>query len=153
MNWKEVKDGTPTGVWYWVLQDELKTAIEYTEPLRVELISQDALQQNDLHQFDLHFIEQIIHDIDNYLLEAIAFIKNKLEDDPSSFGITEDEIGKYQDLSLSDFPVEFPNITFSTNKIWLIRFADADFPGITYGQGIGVFFDEYKITKIKIFPA
>lgn len=151
MAWKEVKEGTPTGVWYWVQQDELKTTIEYAEPIRIELISRDVVRKNDLNQFDHHFIESITNNIDKYLLEATATIKAELENDPSSFGITDDEVGKYQELSLSDFPVEFPNIVFFPDKAWLIRFADADFPKVSYGQGIGVFFKEYKITKIKIF--
>ncbi|MBK5720515.1 hypothetical protein JGH11_06490 [Dysgonomonas sp. Marseille-P4677] len=152
MGWKEVKEGIPTGVWYWIREDELKTTITYAEPIRVELVSRDTIRKDDLNQFDLLFIESIISNIDKYLLEATASIKAELEVDPFSFGITDDEIGKYQELSLSDFPVEFPNIIFFPDKTWLIRFADADFPKVNYGAGIGVFFKENKITKVKIFP-
>lgn len=151
MKWKEEKEGNPPGIWYWVNQDELNTEIEYAEPIRVELISGDAQRGNDLNQFDFCFIDSIINNVDKYLLEATASIKTDLENNPTSFGITEDEVGKYQELSLPDFPVEFPSIVFFPDKTWLIRFADASFPNVNYGLGVGVSFEEYKIRGVKIF--
>lgn len=150
MSWKEIKD-TPEDVSYWVSETELHTNISYAEPIHVELVSKDSARKGDLAQFDFHFIESVTSDIDNFLFQATAFIKNELLKDPESFGITDEEVIKYQDLSLPDFPVEFPHIVFFPDRKWLIRFSDTDFPKIEYGSGIGVFFKEYEIERFRIF--
>jgi|GEM_PF-2494746 hypothetical protein len=172
MNWKEAINSGENGIYCWFLDEKLPTQFSYEE-MEVDLISEDSITKNDICRFDLQTIEVILKKTDDYIIQAIDYIKDCIRKSPKQFLLTEEEmdrclkqaeknkyiqvpdnnIEKYLSLSASDFPVSMPNIIFYPDKTWMIRFVESKLPTVNYGHGIGVFFNEKnEITKLEIFP-
>ena len=81
--------------------------------------------------------ERIAQDIDRYIKEALAFLKDELR---RGRFLSKDEI-KLLDVSVCDLPFSSPQCTFYTrDKQWLMRFAEGELD-ICEPYGIGVIFE------------
>ena len=84
--------------------------------------------------------ERIAQDIDRYVKEALAFLKDELR---RGRFLSKDEI-KLLDVSVCDLPFSSPQCTFYTrDKQWLMRFAEGELD-ICEPYGIGVIFEGEK---------
>ena len=84
--------------------------------------------------------ERIAQDIDRYIKEALAFLKDELR---RGRFLSKDEI-KLLDVSVCDLPFSSPQCTFYTrDKQWLMRFAEGELD-ICEPYGIGVIFEGEK---------
>ncbi|MDU1889334.1 MAG: hypothetical protein E6767_01470 [Dysgonomonas sp.] len=172
MNWKEAKDSGKDGFYWWYLNDKIPTQFPYDE-IEVVLVSEDNERKIDIHQFDLQHIEAILNKTDEYITQAIDYIKDCIRKLPEQFQLTKEEMDNYRNwakknqyiqipdnnveqyLSFStyDFPVSMPNIIFYPDKTWMIRFVESGLPTVNYGHGIGIFFNERNdIYELEIFP-
>ena len=81
--------------------------------------------------------ERIAQDIDRYIKEALAFLKDELR---RGRFLSKDEI-KLLDVPVCDLPFSSPQCTFYTrDKQWLMRFAEGELD-ICEPYGIGVIFE------------
>ena len=168
MKWRIV-DSCGGNYYCWVLEDWVKTEFDFDE-LEINLFSEDS---GDMSQFDLAFIEETVSKLDYYFDKAIDYIKSELRSNPDQFKLTEDELAHIKELAANnkyisipdnkveryanvpayEFPVNQPNVMFYPGELWLIRFAEADFPAVNYGHGIALFFNkEGEITDFEILP-
>ena len=84
--------------------------------------------------------ERIAQDIDRYIKEALAFLKDELR---RGRVLSKDEI-KLLDVPVCDLPFSSPQCTFYTrDKQWLMRFAEGELD-ICEPYGIGVIFEGEK---------
>ena len=84
--------------------------------------------------------ERIASDIDRYIKESLAFLKDELR---RGRFLSKDEI-KLLDVSVCDLPFSSPQCTFYTrDKQWLMRFAEGELD-ICEPYGIGVIFEGEK---------
>ena len=84
--------------------------------------------------------ERIAQDIDRYIKDALAFLKDELR---RGRFLSKDEI-KLLDVSVCDLPFSSPQCTFYTrDKQWLMRFAEGELD-ICEPYGIGVIFEGEK---------
>ena len=84
--------------------------------------------------------ERIASDIDRYVKEALAFLKDELR---RGRFLSKDEI-KLLDVPVCDLPFSSPQCTFYTrDKQWLMRFAEGELD-ICEPYGIGVIFEGEK---------
>jgi len=150
-NWKQ-QETRISNLFYWTYQLDVKSSFPYEE-IYVELIADNAPEGNNINLFDFRFISSIIDNIDIYFEIAINGIKEEMKKDCAAFGITIESIVKYRELSPISFPVVQPYIIFYRDGTWMIRFAEADFPTVDYGLGIGITFDQKTITDISILDS
>ena len=84
--------------------------------------------------------ERIASDIDRYVKEALAFLKDELR---RGCFLSKDEL-KLLDVSVCDLPFGSPQCTFyAGDKQWLMRFAEGKLD-ICEPYGIGVIFEGEK---------
>ena len=84
--------------------------------------------------------EKIAQDIDRYVKEALAFLKDELR---RGCFLSKDEL-KLLDVSVCDLPFSSPQCTFyAGDKQWLMRFAEGELD-ICEPYGIGVIFEDEK---------
>ena len=84
--------------------------------------------------------EKIAQDIDRYVKEALAFLKDELGREHC---LSEDELSLL-DVSVCDLPFSSPQCTFyAHDKQWLMRFAEGELD-ICEPYGIGVIFEGEK---------
>ncbi len=150
-NWKQ-EDTRIKDLYYWIYQKDLKSSFPFEET-SVEFIADHALEGNDINLFDFNFISSIIQTIDTYFEIAINGIKEEINKDHTLFGITQKKTAEYLNMPAISFPVNQPSILFYRDGTWMIRFAEADFPTVDYGLGIGITFDRKKITDISILDS
>ena len=82
-------------------------------------------------------VERIASDIDRYVKEALAFLKDELR---RGRFLSKDEL-KLLDVSVCELPFSSPQCTFyAGDKQWLMRFADGELD-ICEPYGIGVIFE------------
>ena len=146
MNWKKAESHVK-GMHWWVLQDKVKSKYKFDEPVDINLILE--AQKGDLEEFDFEFIDPVIKNMDNYISQAVKYIKEQAENNPELFGIEPDETDEYNSIEL---PVDLPSVVFYPGHNWFMRFVHADYPAVGYGQGIGVFFKEHTISEFEILP-
>ncbi|WP_107965635.1 hypothetical protein [Campylobacter concisus] len=101
------------------------------------LVSTDRADVNDETTL---LAERIASDIDRYVKEALAFLKDELR---RGCFLSKDEL-KLLDVSVCDLPFSSPQCTFYVrDKQWLMRFAEGELD-ICEPYGIGVIFDGEK---------
>jgi len=101
------------------------------------LVSTDGV---DVDDETILLAECIASDIDRYIKEALAFLKDELR---RGRFLSEDEL-KLLDVPVCDLPFSAPQCTFyAHDKQWLMRFAEGELD-ICEPYGIGVIFDEEK---------
>ena len=84
--------------------------------------------------------ERIAQDIDRYIKEALAFLKDELR---RGRFLSMDEL-KLLDVSVCELPFSSPQCTFyARDKQWLMRFAEGELD-ICEPYGIGVIFEGEK---------
>lgn len=89
--------------------------------------------------------ERIASDIDRYIKESLAFLKDELR---RGRFLSKDEI-KLLDVSVCDLPFSSPQCTFYTrDKQWLMRFAEGELD-ICEPYGIGVIFEGEKPLRLE----
>ena len=116
----------------WYAQTELKSAIFGQVPFC--LVSTDGADVDDETTL---LAERIASDIDRYIKEALAFLKDELR---RGRFLSKDEINLL-DAPVCDLPFSSPQCTFYTgDKQWLMRFAEGELD-ICEPYGIGVIFE------------
>lgn len=84
--------------------------------------------------------EKIAQDIDRYIKEALAFLKDELR---RGHFLSEDELSLL-DVPVCELPFSSPQCTFyAGDKQWLMRFAEGELD-ICEPYGIGVIFEDEK---------
>ena len=85
--------------------------------------------------------ERIASDIDRYVKESLAFLKDELR---RGCLLSEDEL-RLLDVSVCELPFSSPQCTFyAGDKQWLMRFAEGELD-ICEPYGIGVIFEGEKL--------
>ena len=101
------------------------------------LVSTDGAEADDETTL---LAERIASDIDRYIKEALAFLKDELR---RGRFLSKDEL-KLLDVSVCDLPFSSPQCTFyAGDKQWLMRFAEGELD-ICEPYGIGVIFEDEK---------
>ena len=119
----------------WYAETELKSEI-FGQVLFC-LVSTDRADVNDETTL---LAERIASDIDRYVKEALAFLKDELR---RGCFLSKDEL-KLLDVSVCDLPFSSPQCTFyARDKQWLMRFAEGELD-ICEPYGIGVIFEGEK---------
>jgi len=72
---------------------------------------------------DVRFIETVIENKTNYILQAKEFLLRKLQDNPASFGVSREDVGAV----IADSPVDEPTFIFRLGKYWEIYFQEGSF--------------------------
>ena len=89
--------------------------------------------------------ERIAKDIDQYIKEALVFLKNELKQEHC---LSDDEL-KLLDVPVCDLPFSSPQCTFyARDKQWLMRFAEGALD-ICEPFGIGVIFEGEKPLRLE----
>ena len=89
--------------------------------------------------------ERIASDIDRYVKEALAFLKDELR---RGRFLNKDEI-KLLDVPVCELPFSSPQCTYyARDKQWLMRFADGELD-ICEPYGIGVIFEGEKPLRLE----
>ena len=119
----------------WYVETELKSEIFDQVPFC--LVSTDRADVDDETTL---LAERISQDIDRYIKEALAFLKDELR---RGRLLSKDEI-KLLDVPVCDLPFSSPQCTFyAHDKQWLMRFAEGELD-ICEPYGIGVIFEGEK---------
>ena len=119
----------------WYAEVKLKSAIFGQVPFC--LVSTDGTGADD--EITL-LAERIASDIDRYVKEALAFLKDELR---RGRFLSKDEL-KLLDVPVCNLPFSSPQCTFYTrDKQWLMRFAEGALD-ICEPYGIGVIFEGEK---------
>lgn len=150
-NWRQ-EETRISDLYYWIYKLDIDFDFPYQET-SIELIADHDANGDDITQFDFNFIRNIIDNIDFYFEKAIVGIKEEIKKDSGSFGLSENKISFYEKVEIKNFPVNQPNIIFYRNDEWMIRFAEADFPTVEHGLGIGITFRKDEITDISILDS
>ncbi|MBC9932229.1 hypothetical protein [Chitinophaga qingshengii] len=72
------------------------------------------------------FAEQIVAHAGAYIEKSLRFIQQTLVNDPEAYGITTEE-QTWLPVAISEFPLEFPQITFFESEEWMMLFAAGRF--------------------------
>ena len=116
----------------WYAETELKSEIFGQVPFC--LVSTDGAGANDETTL---LAERIASDIDRYIKEALAFLKDELR---RGRFLSKDEL-KLLDAPVCELPFSSPQCTFyARDKQWLMRFAEGELD-ICEPYGIGVIFE------------
>ncbi len=119
----------------WYAQTGLKS--EIFDRVAFCLVSTDGADGDDETTL---LAERIASDIDRYIKEALAFLKDELR---RGCFLSEDEL-KLLDVPVCDLPFSSPQCTFyAHDKQWLMRFAEGVLD-ICEPFGIGVIFEDEK---------
>ena len=119
----------------WYAETELKSEI-FGQVLFC-LVSTDRADVNDETTL---LAECIASDIDRYVKEALAFLKDELR---RGCFLSKDELSLL-DVSVCELPFSSPQCTFyARDKQWLMRFAEGALD-ICEPYGIGVIFEDEK---------
>ena len=119
----------------WYVQMWLKS--EIFDRVAFCLVSTDGADGDDETTL---LAERIASDIDRYIKEALAFLKDELR---RGCFLSEDEL-KLLDVPVCDLPFSSPQCTFyAHDKQWLMRFAEGVLD-ICEPFGIGVIFEDEK---------
>ena len=101
------------------------------------LVSTDGAEADDETTL---LVERIASDIDRYVKEALAFLKDELR---RGHFLSEDELSLL-DVPVCELPFSSPQCTFyAGDKQWLMRFAEGELD-ICEPYGIGVIFEGEK---------
>ena len=120
-------------IWY----GEMKLKSEIFGQVTFCLVSTDMADVDDETTL---LAERIASDIDRYIKEALAFLKDELR---RGRFLSKDEL-KLLDVSVCDLPFSSPQCTFyARDKQWLMRFAEGELD-ICEPYGIGVIFEDEK---------
>ena len=120
-------------IWY----AEMKLESEIFDQVPFCLVSTDGAGADDETTL---LAERIASDIDRYVKEALAFLKDELR---RGHFLSEDEI-KLLDVPVCKLPFSSPQCTFyAHDKQWLMRFAEGKLD-ICEPYGIGVIFDDER---------
>ncbi|ORI10661.1 hypothetical protein [Campylobacter concisus] len=124
----------------WYAQTELKSEI-FGQVLFCFISSNGA----DVDDETTLLAERIASDIDWYVKEALAFLKDELR---RGCFLSKDEL-KLLDVPVCDLPFSSPQCTFyAHDKQWLMRFADGALD-ICEPFGIGVIFEGEKPLRLE----
>ena len=119
----------------WYAETELMSEIFGQVPFC--LVSTDRADVDDETTL---LAERIASDIDRYVKEALAFLKDELR---QKYQLSEDEL-RLLDVPVCELPFSSPQCTFyARDKQWLMRFADGELD-ICEPYGIGVIFEDKK---------
>ena len=119
----------------WYGETELKS--EIFGQIAFCLVSTDRADVNDETTL---LAERIASDIDRYIKEALAILKDELR---RGRFLSKDEV-KLLDVPVCDLPFSSPQCTFyAGDKQWLMRFAEGELD-ICEPYGIGVIFEDEK---------
>ena len=120
-------------IWY----AEMKLESEIFDQVTFCLVSTDRA---DVDVETTLLAERISQDIDRYIKEALAFLKDELR---RGRLLSKDEL-KLLDVPVCDLPFSSPQCTFyAGDKQWLMRFAKGELD-ICEPYGIGVIFEDEK---------
>ena len=120
-------------IWY----AEAKLKSEIFGQVAFCLVSTDGAEADDETTL---LVERIASDIDRYVKEALAFLKDELR---RGCFLSKDEL-KLLDLPVCKLPFSSPQCTFyAHDKQWLMRFAGGELD-ICEPYGIGVIFEGEK---------
>ncbi|WP_462106058.1 hypothetical protein [Campylobacter concisus] len=120
-------------IWY----AEMKLESEIFDQVTFCLVSTDRA---DVDVETTLLAERISQDIDRYIKEALAFLKDELR---RGRLLSKDEL-KLLDVPVCDLPFSSPQCTFyAHDKQWLMRFAEGELD-ICEPYGIGVIFEDEK---------
>ena len=124
----------------WYAQTVLKSEIFGQVPFC--LVSTDGADVDDETTL---LAERIASDIDRYIKEGLAFLKDELR---RKCLLSKDEL-KLLDVPVCDLPFSSPQCTFySRDKQWLMRFAEGELD-ICEPFGIGVIFEGEKPLRLE----
>lgn len=134
----------PDGMLLW--QTELDQPIVYAEdPVVVNIL----LEENDkLEDVNFQRIQQVITSIDDFLLKAVSFLRDKLQKEPGFFQVDEAEAQTFLAEPLETFPLYGPGLTFYTHDNWFIQFAEGDLP-ICDPYGIIIAFKGEEVVQVE----
>lgn len=120
-------------IWY----AEMKLESEIFGQVPFCLVSTDMADVDDETTL---LAERIAQDIDRYIKEALAFLKDELR---RGHFLSEDELSLLN-VSVCELPFSSPQCTFyAGDKQWLMRFAEGELD-ICEPYGIGVIFEGEK---------
>ena len=120
-------------IWY----AEMKLKSEIFGQVTFCLVSTDGAGADDETTL---LAERIASDIDRYVKESLAFLKDELR---RGCLLSEDEL-RLLDVSVCELPFSSPQCTFyAGDKQWLMRFAGGELD-ICEPYGIGVIFEDEK---------
>lgn len=114
-------EAAPDDQFFWKADITLQHPL-FSGQVPVYLITKDAY----LSPAMLRFTEQIVADAGEYLEKSLMFIQQTLASEPEKYKITAEERA-WLDVHISEFPLEFPELTFYESEEWLIRFASGRF--------------------------
>ena len=124
----------------WYAQLELKSESFGEVPFC--LVCKDETGVNDE---TILLAERIAKDIDQYIKEALVFLKDELKQEHC---LSDDEL-KLLDVPVCDLPFSSPQCTFyARDKRWLMRFAEGALD-ICEPFGIGVIFEGEKPLRLE----
>lgn len=147
-NWNEM-DTHISNLFCWSYS-KIVHSILLGEEVSFVLIAKNTKEANDIRQFDFDYILQVAEHVDVYIEKAIEGIRQELEHNYAIFGIKQEQVIAYLQFKNKDFPVAMPTITFYPNREMYLQFYEADFPNVEYGLGIGVCFENDKVSSIDI---
>ncbi|NML41953.1 hypothetical protein HHL17_32510 [Chitinophaga sp. G-6-1-13] len=88
----------------------------------IYLITKEAHLSPDM----LRFTEQVVANVGEYMEKSLLFIQQTLANDPETYKITTAERA-WLDVDISEFPLEFPQLTFYESEEWMMLFAEGRF--------------------------
>jgi len=150
-NWNEI-DTQISNLFCWSYS-KIVHSILLGEEVSFVLIAENTKEANDIRQFDFDYILQVAEHIDVYIEKAIEGIKKELEHNFAMFGIKQEQTIDYLNIANKDFPVAMPAITIYPNNEMYLQFYEANFPNVEYGLGIGVCFENDKVTSVDILES
>ena len=120
-------------IWY----AEMKLESEIFDQVPFCLVSTDGAGADDETTL---LAERIASDIDRYVKEALAFLKDELR---RGYSLNKDELSLL-DVPVCELPFSSPQCTFyARDKQWLMRFSEGELD-ICEPYGIGVIFEGQK---------
>ncbi|WP_103580252.1 hypothetical protein [Campylobacter concisus] len=124
----------------WYAETELKS--EIFGQILFCLISANRA---DVDDETILLVQRIAQDIDRYIKEGLAFLKDELR---RGCFLSKDEL-KLLDVPVCDLPFSSPQCTFyAHDKQWLMRFAEGELD-ICEPFGIGVIFEGEKPLRLE----
>ena len=125
-------------IWY----AEMKLESEIFGQVPFCLVSTDGADVDDETTL---LAERIANDIDGYVKEGLAFLKDELR---RGYFLSKDEL-RALDVPVCDLPFSSPQCTFyAHDKQWLMRFAEGAFD-ICEPFGVGVIFEGEKPLRLE----
>ena len=124
----------------WYVETELKSEIFDQVPFCLV-----SIDRADVDNETILLAQSIAQDIDRYIKEALAFLKDELR---RGCFLSKDEL-KLLDVPVCDLPFSSPQCTFyAHDKQWLMRFAEGALD-ICEPFGIGVIFEGEKPLRLE----